>query len=260
MIEGLELLRSDCAEAFMPVKFSAERLPVPVARLADGALEGDLPCCLDMLVKLPGGRLVLPEPYASHAGIVAFMAECMAFEDGLVSGWDETHYAYLTVDRRIVKEGNSHRSGGWHFDGMQGARYPVKIQACHQYVVSDRLTTEFVSAPTDATGLDELRHNWFEELGRQVPDDAEIFAPAGLEIYAMSAYQLHRSRIAGPGEGGWRTFLRLDFSLKQQDRLGNTPNPALPASFEFVPRDLPEGLSRGIKDSGWEGARVFGPC
>lgn len=260
MDRDMETLRKDCAGVFDPARFSLPRNPVKVALMDRGALEGDLPCCLDMLVKLPGGAHSLPEPYSSHPGILAFMRECMGFEDGLVPGWNETHYAYLTVDRRIVKEGSPHRSGGWHFDGMQGARYPAKLQACHQYVVSDRLTTEFVSSPTDATGLDELRHNWFEELGRQVPDDAEIFAPEGLEIFAMSAYQLHRSRVAGPGEGGWRTFLRLDFSLKRQDRLGNTPNPVLPAPFEFVPRSLPEGLSRKIEDSGWEGARVFGPC
>lgn len=254
------ILSDDCSGTFDPSRFTLSRMPVTVATLPEGALEGDLPCCLDMLVRLPGGEFALPEPFASHDGIAAFIRECVDFEDLLVSGWRETHYAYLTVDRRIVREGKSHRSAGWHFDGMQGARYPSKLQACHQYVVSDRLPTEFTSASTDASGLDELRHNWFEELGGQVADAAEIASPADLEIVAMSAYQLHRSRVAGEGESGWRTFLRLDFSLKQQDRLGNTPNPALPAPFAFVPRDLPEGLSRPVRDSGWEGARVFGPC
>jgi len=115
-----------------------ERAPVPVARLAEDSLQGTMPCCLDMLVKLPGGHFVLPEPYRSHPGIDAFMKACARFEDTLVDGWRDTHYAYLTVDSR------SHRSGEWHFDGMQGARYPKKLLVCHHYVLSDRAPFKLV--------------------------------------------------------------------------------------------------------------------
>lgn len=252
------LLREDANAVFDPARFNLSRLPVRVAELPEGSLTGTLPCCLDMLVKLPGGPFVLPDPYAAHHGIALFMDECTRFENSLVEDWRDTHYAYLTVDSRFVRGGLSHRNGGWHFDGMQGARYPIKLQGCHQYVVSDRLTTEFTGHPTDAAGLDELRHNWFEELGAQVPEDAATFRPAPMEIMVMSTYQLHRSRVAAPDEEGWRTFLRLDLSLKQQDRLGNTMNPDLPAPFEFVPRSLPEGLAKPIRDAGWAGAQVFG--
>ena len=257
MNEHLATLRGDLDGVFDPARFSIQRQPVGIGHLAEGSLAGEHPCCLDMLVHLPGGSLVLPEPYRSHKGIQSFIAICCEFEDGLVPDWRETHYAYLTIDRRIVRAGRSHRSGGWHFDGMQGARYPEKIQACHQYVVSDRLPTEFTDAATDASGLSELHHHWFEELGRQVGGDARVFTPEPMEVAVMSAYQLHRSKVASAEEEGWRTFLRLDFSLKQQDRLGNTVNPNLVAPFVYVPRDLPAGLRRGISDSGWEGAVRF---
>lgn len=255
--DWLGTLRQDATGTFDPGRFSMARRPLGIGSLPTGSLAGGHPCCLDMLVRLPDGEMTLPEPYRSHAGIQAFVQMCCEFEDDLVPRWRDTHYAYLTVDHRIVRSGRPHRSGGWHFDGMQGARYPVKIQACHQYVVSDRLPTEFTDAVTDASDLGELEHNWFEELGSQVNEAANVFAPHPLEIVAMSAYQLHRSRIAKPEEEGWRTFLRLDFSLKQQDRLGNTINPDLPAPFEYVPRDLPEGIRRPVSDSGWESAVRF---
>jgi len=255
----LGILRQDVSGPFAPERFAMRRLPAHVGHVSIPFGSG-LPSCLDMLVKLPGGDLVVPEPYRSNEAIRHFLETSFAHEDGILPGWRESHYAYLTVDQRVVLEGASHRNGGWHFDGMQGERYKTKLNACHQYVVSDKLMTEFTDHPTDATGLDELKHNWFVELGRQVPEDAPVFTPDAYEIMLMSAYQLHRSPVARLGQGGLRTFIRLDISLKQQDRLGNTPNPDLPAPFEFVPRSLPAGLALPISDSGWSGGTKFGPC
>jgi len=255
---GFDLLREDITNPFAKERFSVSRLPVVAGNMSctDGSR---LPCCLDMLVKTPGGEISIPEPYASSEWIREFLTISLGFEDGLLPGWRDTHYAYLTVDNRFVRAGRSHRNGGWHFDGMQGVRYPEKLNACHEYIVADRLTTEFTSLPTTADDLDELRHNWFEELGRQIPETAEIYTPQPFEIVVMSAYQLHRSRVANEADQGWRSFIRLDISLKQQDRLGNTINPVLKAPFEYVPRDLPEGLKRPVEDAGWgEGVAFLG--
>jgi hypothetical protein len=208
-----------------------------------------------MLVMLPGGELVLPPEYASVPAIASFLSASIAYEDRLLPDWRIDRHLYLTVDRRQVRAGDTHRNAGWHFDGMQGARYPDKLPACHQYLATTALPTEFSDAPVDATCLDENRHNWFETLGDQVPADLAPWTADPLEIVCMSAYQLHRSPIASRDE--WRTFLRLDVSCKQQDRLGNTLNPSLPAPFAYVPRSLPEGLSRPVRDSSWEGARRF---
>jgi hypothetical protein len=56
----------------------------------------------------------------------------------------------------------------------------------------------------------------------------------------------------------WRTFVRLDVSCKQQDRLGNTLNPVLAAPFEHVPRSMPDGLGVPVSDSRWDGAKRCG--
>lgn len=257
----IEQMRDDVSRPFAAEMFDRFRLPVPIASIDMGEV-GALPSCLDMLVKLPGGDLTLPEPYASDPGLARIFAEMASAEDGILPAWRETRHVYLTFDRRPVEAGRTHRNAGWHFDGMQGARYPEKLPACHQYVVSSANPTEFIAAPVDATDLDEARDNWFEIVGaRAAASGGEIFRPAPGEMMLMSAYQIHRSP---PAETAClRTFVRIDISCKRQDRLGNTANPDLPAPWAFVPRTLPEGLRADVSDSGWSGAARFAgakPC
>lgn len=241
---------------FRASRFGMKRKPIPVGKVdVDGF--GDLPSCLDMLVKLPAGPLTLPSPYADNPAVKAFMEDALGFEKVIYPEFDGECFLYLTDDQREVVPGRSHRNGGWHFDGMQGARYKEKLPACHQYVVSSALCTEFTDAPTDATGLDENRHNWFECLAEQVPPDAPVIQPEPGEIAFMTAYQLHRSPIATEQTAGMRTFMRLDVSHKKQDRLGNTLNPDLCAPWKFVERNLPEGLGRPRTSTHWDGARKF---
>ncbi|EPX76751.1 hypothetical protein [Salipiger mucosus] len=248
-----DIALQDITLPFSGDRFAHRRRPLPVGRLETSEI-GTLPCCLDMLVKLPGEGVVLPDSYADNPAIDAFLKSALAFEDGMLPSWREECYLYLTIDQREVVPGRSHRNGGWHFDGMQGARYAKKLPGCHQYVMSSNLCTEFTDAPTDANGLDENRHNWFECLGEQIPDDTQVITPAPFEIVFMSAYQMHRSPVATEKTAGWRTFVRLDVSHKKQDRIGNTVNPDLPAPWEFVERNLPSGLGRPRTSTHWSGA------
>lgn len=242
----LALFRADIQQPFSPARFAMQRAPVQVGH-TDGAF-GDLPCCLDMLIHLPGGTPTVPAPWNQDPALAHFLAQAFAFEDICLPTWRGTHHAYLTFDRRMVPARRTHRNAGWHFDGMQGSRYPVKLPVCHQYLCADALPTEFSAAPTQAHGLDETRDNWFVALGRQAVHDPALSAPP-MGIVAMTAYQLHRSPEAA--EATRRTFVRLDISVKQQDRAGNTTNPDLPAPWAFVERSLPAGLGAPIQDAGW---------
>lgn len=248
--------RWDIALPFSPERFQEARLPIKAGQITKLDFEG-MPSCLDMLIKLPGHGLVLPAPYLRCEGVSQFITQAFEHEDRILPGWRDSYYAYLTFDRRYVKADETHRNGGWHFDGMQGARHNPKLPACHQYVVATSMTTEFSNCPTDASGLDELKHNWFKALGAQIPDSHPVFRPASYQIVVMSAYQHHRSPVARPEDEGWRTFMRLDISRKQQDRLGNSINPHLPAPWTFQERNLPEGLEEPVTGASWEKARKF---
>lgn len=248
--QRIRLLKEDISGAFDPVRFAASRLPVHAGSLQDMAAASDLPSCLDMLVMLPTGELTLPEPYASCNELNQFLSKCILFEDKLLPGWRQNYHLYLTVDTRTVMPGQTHRNAGWHFDGMQGSRYPRKIPVCHQYVISNVSPTHYCDLPLQAEHLSEQNHNWFEELGSQIPGNHKAWTPKAHSIMCMSAYQLHQSPEVIVETK--RTFIRLDVSLKQQDRLGNTINPALPAPFKYVERKLPEGLSRRVRDASWK--------
>lgn len=252
MADPYEILQQDISSAFTPERFAIERLPVQVGYLPAPTTVMDLPSCLDMPIMLPGGPITVPQPYLWSEAIIGMLEQVTAFENFLLPGWRDTHHLYLTVDTRWVEPGRTHRNAGFHFDGMQGSRYPLKLPACHQYVVSTASPTEFSDMPLDASALDEMRDNWFEALGAQVPENHMLWKPDACEIICMSAYQLHRSPVAT--QRHLRSFIRLDVSVKQQDRLGNTINPELTVPWTYVERSLPEGLARPISDSSWEGS------
>jgi hypothetical protein len=253
---AFSLIQEDVTTPFSPHRFSRPRVPYRVGTINSGTF-GSLPSCLDMLIKCPDEDIIIPDPYAQDNGLLSFLNIAFKAEDKLLPDWRTTHYAYLTFDQRPIVSGKTHRNSGWHFDGMQGSRYPQKLNACHQYVCSSRLPTEFTNAPTDATGLDELRHNWFTSLGEQAEGIGKIYQAHPGDIVLMSAYQLHRSPVATFEDEGLRTFVRLDISLKQQDRLGNTVNPSLNAPWTFVERNLPDGLHHKVVDSGWAHSEKF---
>ncbi len=253
--ERLGVLATDVRHAFDRSRFGIRRLPVAAGHLDPSGMSG-LPCCLNMLIKTPGGEPVLPEPYRSHHEIISFTSACLRFEDGLLHRWRETYWLYLTVDCREVPAGLPQRGGGWHFDGMQGSRYRTKLPGCHVFLAASREPTEFSGAETDAATLDEDNDNWFKGLGRQVPADGPVWRPEAGQIVAFSAYQIHRSpavRHSGP-----RALYRLDVSLKVQNDLVNTLNPDLHAPFPYEDRSIPSHLRRESVQAGWDGAERFG--
>lgn len=254
---NIQTVIDDITHKFERGRFSISRLPVKVGRLENHRFGTALPSCLDMLVYVPGGEISIPDVYKCDLAIMDVIKQAVDHEDKLMPSWRDTHYVYITVDQRMITAGRTHRNGGWHFDGMQGIRYLDKLEVCHQYVVSDNNPTEFSNVVVDATNLDEATDNWFIELGKQVPDDAELFVPETYDIMMMTAYQLHRSPVAKPEHEGQRTFIRMDFTKKKFDRVGNTINPALPAPFEFYPRPLPFDINPEAKQSDWNGASQF---
>jgi hypothetical protein len=189
---------------------------------------------LDMPVKLPGGPLTLPE---LPAWLVALTEAVHEFETVL---WPESvnMYAYLTVNQGVVKGGTSQRRGGAHVDGMQGVRYPVKLPACHQYLWATAAPTVIFSHPFDFTGLDPSKHNFFRACDEQKHDG---WQPAAGDIVLTTAYTVHESPVLE--EDTARTFVRIEYSHKRADRIGNTLNPALDTSdWDYGPRPIPEHL------------------
>jgi hypothetical protein len=148
-------------------------------------------------------------------------------------------YAYITVDQSPVKKGNSHRRGGIHIDGVQGARYPVKLPPEHTYSASDTVGTVFYPQSFDMNGLDPAKHHVHAELERQAkPENRLVTDDYG--IYFWDSYSAHESNISDRDTE--RTFLRIEFSKKVYDGMGDTQNPMFDYNWPRVPRPIPENL------------------
>ncbi len=158
--------QNDVANIWNPSRFSIFRKPLHVGSITSKEMfKENLPSCLDMLIKCPQSDIVVPAPYNTHNGCIDFLSMCIDAEDILFSNWRNSHYAYLTVHNTPVKYGETQRNPGWHFDGMQGSRYKTKLKACHSFLCSSELPTEFAIQKFDASQLDENKHNWFKALG-----------------------------------------------------------------------------------------------
>ena len=135
------------------------------------------------------------------------------------------------------------------FDGMQGAAYPRKLPVCHSYIVCDTLPTRFYVQGFGTKYLNEIKNNWFVELGKQATIE-KVFYPKPFDIFLMTAYQVHEAVPASVST--WRTFMRIEFTLKQYNRVGNTVNPLIPVDWKFVDREIPKYLRTGqLRDTGW---------
>lgn len=248
------ILTADITSPFEYERFTISRSPVKIGTIDDHVgYMNPIPCCRNMLVKIPDGDMALPEPYPTHKGCAEVIAMCLAFEKlHIPERYYNECYAYLTVDWRKVEAGKTHRQNIWHPDGFQGARYKKKLPACRGYLAFNTLPTEFAVQPFSIDGLDVVRDNWQVAFAKQVQPES-VFIPEAFEVHLMSAYQIHRPAVS-PIEQD-RCFIRLEFSHKIQDDLGNTENPLLKGVLQFQPR--PFALMVQAEESSWEGASVF---
>ena len=148
-------------------------------------------------------------------------------------------YTYLTVNQGVVWKGKSQRNPGAHFDGMQGNRYPYKSPVCHQYLVASAAPTIYWPGPFDFSQLDPNKHNFFLECDRQKVNQICTTAEPNT-LYLQTAYDVHESPIVK--KTTFRTFIRVEFSMKKFNRIGNTENPDLPTGWTYEDQPIPAHL------------------
>lgn len=93
--------------------------------------------------------------------------------------------------------------------------------------------------------LCENTQNWFYEFDK-VKDYNKSVLSKPYEVNLMTAYNVHESTVSE--EEGIRTFVRLEFSLKKFDRIGNSINEELNLGWDYVDRSIPEHLKINIFD------------
>ena len=108
----------------------------------------------------------------------------------------------------------------------------------HSYVVSNALPTVFYLQKFDVSQLDPSKDNYFAEFDRQAKKENE-WRPKPFEIVMFDAYTVHKGDEVPECEKPLkRTFLRMSYTVRIFDRLGNTHNPLFNYEWEMVARDV----------------------
>ncbi len=148
-------------------------------------------------------------------------------------------YAYLTIDQLETKIGEYQRTPGLHVDGFQGARINPKVVCDRSYVVTDCNCPSFWNQGFESVEmLDDAKYNIFHDFDNTKHYSSEIKLQP-YNIYLMDCYAVHSANKA---ECGRRTFLRLSYSVRRYDRLGNSHNACFDYQWDMVQRDVSETL------------------
>jgi hypothetical protein len=115
----------------------------------------------------------------------------------------------------------------------------VKLRPEHTYSASDAFGTVFYNQAFDLRQLDPNKQHVHAEIERQSrPENAVVAADYGL--YFWDSYSAHEANVATSDRV--RTFVRIEFSEKIYDGIGDTQNPLFDYNWPRIPRPIPAGL------------------
>lgn len=203
---------------------------------------------LDMPIKFPGTNYRLPsilKPFAQ------FIQKIVEEEDDFYYGRDEVRghgntqhfynperrYCYLTIDQKLIREGDFPRNPGCHVDGFQGDRIQPKVRSDYSYVWANACSATAFKQAFPCSHLDPAKDNFFHYFDSIAKDECAYQLKCHT-LYLFNAYTVHRVTQYKSANPVYRTFIRMTYSVREFDRLGNTHNPMFNYNWEMVPRKL----------------------
>lgn len=206
---------------------------------------------LDMCIKMPDTNWTFP-PYIrqfSEAITKAIYFEKPLFEN---STGMELQYCYITIDQKPVPPYRTQRRPGWHSDAYvvdkQGQQVDIIAENAHlfpwetewverTYVVCDALPTLFAfgpwELPPNPNDCDAVLKAFDVQARRMNKIEATPYV-----LYCLDPYCVHTAQSNLSDRTIDRTFIKIQFSAKRYNRVGNTINPDLSyKGWEWVERD-----------------------
>lgn len=220
-------------------KFLEPRSPFCIGHV-ENREQYDLPAvarCLHLPVKFPQLEIRVPNEYRQFEEVIQ---KIFNFERAFNPSYED-YYAYLTVDQRFVPRGESQRLPGAHVDGIpRDVGNPSAQKIDHCYVVTNNLPTRFFVHPFPIAHYDPKEINLFAAM-RYFADESQAVDTRPYEINLMNAYSVHSAALGNAHV--YRTFLRIEFSVLQFDRIGNAVNPYFEYTWSYRPCPIPPSLS-----------------
>jgi hypothetical protein len=166
-------------------------------------------------------NIVLPIELEWLRGFVEF---CCLYETSFNDKFDEL-FIHITVDRKNIVTNEYHRVQGFHVDGFQGHKFPVKHEIEHSYLWTSSFGTEFCPQPFFIEHIDESKFTIFDEMNKQAQEN-NIVSCLPNNIYMFDPYMVHRSPLITSQTD--RTLVRMTCEYVKLLDPNDTQNPHLP--------------------------------
>ena len=191
---------------------------------------------LDMPIKFPRTDYRLPDEVVPFLDII----KKVAFHEQEINQNINDYYCYITIDKKILKKGQTTRKAGIHVDGFQGARIKEPLPIDHSYILADSHPTIFYEQPFFVgENWDMSCHNYFEGFEKQ-KNKALAKTYGNNTVLLIDGYCLHEAPLVDVPV--FRTFLRMSYTVREFDRLGNAHNQLFDYKWEMVPRNKQDFL------------------
>lgn len=194
--------------------------------------------CLDMPIKMSGSNeYKIPKEFEQFIEPISKMISFeTAHNENLID-----FYAYLTIDQSESNGRKTHREPGLHVDGFQGSRIEPKVTCDRSYITSDCDCPSFWNQAFESVeNMNDSTQNIFYEFDKTKHYSSEIKCNP-FDIYLMDCYAVHSANKA---ENKQRTFLRLSFSVRKFDRLGNSHNHLFHYKWDMFDRNICSSLKK----------------
>ncbi len=189
-----------------------------------------------------------------------FIKFCCIYESSFNDEFDQL-YAHITVDKKLIQPNMTHRVPGFHVDGFQGHKFPLKHKIEHSYLWSSDVGTEFCCQPFFIEHIDESKFLIFEEFDKQAIEN-NVYKCLPHNIYIFDPYMVHRSPKVT--EETDRLLIRITFEYDKLLDPNDTVNPNLkfnvPYKYDVRNRLGQFDFPYNINHYGWNRGTACPPC
>ncbi len=206
----------------------------------------------NMVVKLPGSdKFHIPSVLMQFRNTIQHIINY----EYAINPTAKDYYAYVTIRQGWVKAGKTQSHPSIHVDGLQGAKYPEKLLPGQSYFVADGIPTRFFNQPFNFTAYSVDEYDYRTLMALQARLDLAYLIDQLYGIYLLDPYMVHQPTVAE--HDTFRTFLRLQFTLKEFVKTEDMDNPLLSyKSKKEGPHVIPTNLKMLLRKDE-QGARYY---
>lgn len=165
-------------------------------------------------------EIILPSELDFLTDFVKF---CCLYESSFNTQFTKL-FMHITVDKKTVEPNTTQRVSGFHVDGYQGHKFPIKHEIEHSYLWCSDYGTEFCPQPFFIEHIDDSKYMLFDEFNKQA-NELNVYKCLPSNVYIFDPYMVHRSPVVTKRTE--RLIIRLTCEYQKLLDPNDTINPNL---------------------------------